>query len=331
MNRMVLRSLIVSMVLSALGLAWVVFRVGTLQDLASIRQLRWTYGVCAVLGLLGAFVMAAFRLRFMCRRLGHTVKLRHALRAHILGMFSATVTPGGSGATPALALSLQSQGLPPGVAWAVGVSVFGADALFHAWGLPIALGLLYALHLYPHAPGWLALGALTVALSAGVAYLVQFRLEWLEPIARWALRGPLVRFRRRGLRFVETMLESNRLFKRAPARFHLILQALTTLSWISFFSVLFFVARGLGLLVSLASIEAAQMVVTVMSTFVPTPGGSGFLELGISYVLVSSGGSASASVPAAVLLWRLVTYYSIFLLGPLLGGYLLTQRMAPDA
>ncbi len=331
MNRTVLRSLVVSMVLSALGLAWVVFRVGTVQDLVVIRQLRWSYGVFAVLGLLGAFVMAALRLRYMCRRLGHRVKLHEALRAHILGMFSATVTPGGSGATPALALSLQSQRLPPGVAWAIGVAVFGADALFHAWGLPIALGLLYALHLYPHTPGWLALGALAVALSAAVAYLVQFRLEWLEPITRGVLRGPLVRFRRRGLRFVETMLESNRLFKSAPSRFHLILQGFTALSWISFFSVLFFVARGLGLLVSLASIEAAQMVVTVMSTFVPTPGGSGFQELGISYVLISAGGDATASVPAAVLLWRLVTYYSIFLLGPLLGGFLLTRRVLPDA
>jgi hypothetical protein len=27
-----------------------------------------------------------------------------------------------------------------------------------------------------------------------------------------------------------------------------------------------------------------------------------------------------------VLLWRLVTFYSIFLLGPLLGGYLVTRR-----
>lgn len=328
MNRTVLRSLIVSMVLSVLGLVWVVFRVGELKDLAAIRYVRWTYGLAAVGGLLLAFTMAAIRLRYMCWQLGHRLRLFHALRAHILGMFSATVTPGGSGATPALALALQGQRLPPGVAWAVGVAVFGADALFHTWGLPIALGLLYALGLYPHTPAWVALGTLTVVLSAAVAYLVQFRLAWLEPVARWLLRGPLVRWRRRGLRFVETMLESNRLFKNAPARFHLTLQAVTAASWISFFSVLYFVARSLGLLVSLPAIEAAQMVVTVMSTFVPTPGGSGFLELGISYALVSSGGSGS--VPAVVLLWRALTYYSIFLLGPLLGGYLLTQRVLPD-
>ncbi|MEJ2287883.1 MAG: lysylphosphatidylglycerol synthase transmembrane domain-containing protein [Deinococcales bacterium] len=326
---MVLRSLVVSMVLSALGLAWVVFRVGRVQDLSIIRDLPWSYGLAALGGLLGAFTMAALRLIYMCRRLGFRLPLFHALRAHILGMFSATVTPGGSGSTPALALALQGQRLPPGVAWAVGVAVFGADALFHTWGLPIALGLLYALGLYPHTPGWLALGALTVVLSAAVAYLVQFRLPWLEPLARWILRGPLIRWRRRGLRFVETTLESNRLFRNAPLGFHLTLQGVTALSWISFFSILFFLARGLGVVVSLPAIEAAQMVVVVMSTFVPTPGGSGFFELGISYVLIARGGGSA--VPGVVLLWRLVTFYSIFLLGPLLGGYLVTRRVQePD-
>ncbi len=270
MNRTVLRSLIVSMLLSTLGLAWVVFRVGKVQDLGIIRELPLRYALAALGGLLGAFLMAALRLRVLCGRLGHRLQLHHALRAHILGMFSATVTPGGSGSTPALALALQGQRLPPGTAWAVGVAVFGTDALFHTWGLPISLGLLYALGLYPHTPGWLALGGLTVVLSAAVAYLVQFRLAWLEPIARWLLRGVLVRWRRRGLRFVETMLEANRLFNNAPARFHLALQAVTAASWISFFSILYFLARGLGLQVSLPAIEAAQMVVTVMSTFVPT-------------------------------------------------------------
>jgi len=325
LNRMVLRSLIVSMVLSALGLAWVVFRVGRVQDLSIIQDLPWTYALAALGGLLGAFTMAALRLMYMCRRLGFRLPLFHALRAHILGMFSATVTPGGSGSTPALALALQGQRLPPGVAWAVGVAVFGADALFHTWGLPISLGLLYALGLYPHTPGWLALGALTVVVSAVVAYLVQFRLPWLEPLARWILRGPLIRWRRRGLRFVDTTLESNRLFRSAPIGFHLTLQGVTALSWISFFSILFFLARGLGIAVSLPAIEAAQMVVVVMSTFVPTPGGSGFFELGISYVLIARGGGAA--VPGVVLLWRLVTFYSIFLLGPLLGGYLVTRRV----
>lgn len=328
MNRAVLRSLLASMVLSALGLAWVVFHVGSIQDLAVVRRLPWRFGAAAVASLGGAFLFAAVRLQTMCRRLGYRLRLHHALRAHILGMFSATVTPGGSGNTLALALTLQSQGQPSGAAWAIGVAVFGADALFHTWGLPIALGVLYALGLYPRTPLLLGLALATLVVAAAVAYVVQFRLAWLEPIARVLLRGPLIRWRRRGLRFVETMLASDALFKRAPLRFHLALQGLTALSWLSFFAILYFLALGLGLPVTWVGVEAAQMVVTVMSTFIPTPGGSGFFEVGMSYLLIAKGGSAT--VPAVVLLWRLLTYYSIFLLGPLLGGYLLTRRVLPQ-
>lgn len=325
MNRTVLRSLVVSMVLSALGLAWVIFHVGTVQDLNVIHRLPWRFAAAALASLGGAFLCAAVRLQVMSRRLGYRLRLRHALRAHILGMFSATVTPGGSGNTPAIALTLQSQGQPSGVAWAIGVAVFGADALFHTWGLPIALSVLYALGLYPGTPLLLTLAIVALVVAALVAYVVQFRMIWLEPVARFLLRGPLIRWRRRGLRFIETMLASNQLFKTAPVAFHLALQGLTAMSWISFFAILFFLARGLGIDVSLPAIEAAQMVVTVMSTFVPTPGGSGFFELGISYVLISRGGGSI--VPGVVLLWRLVTFYSIFLLGPLLGGYLVSRRV----
>ncbi len=290
MNRAVLRSLVVSMVLSGLGLAWVVLHVGSVQDLAVVRRLPWSYGVAAVASLAAAFLFAALRLQTMCRRLGYRLRLRHALRTHILGMFSATVTPGGSGNTLAIALTLQRQGQPSGVAWAIGVSVFGADALFHTWGLPIALGVLYALGLYPRTPLLLGLALATLVIAALVAYVVQFRMAWLEPVARFVLRGPLIRWRRRGLRFVETMLASDSLFKSAPLRFHLLLQGLTALSWMSFFAILYFLAEGLGLPVTVIGVEAAQMVVTVMSTFIPTPGGSGFFEVGMSYLLIAKGG-----------------------------------------
>ncbi len=325
---MVLRSLVISVALSALGLAWVLFRVGGVQDLWVVRRLSWPFGVATLLGLACFLALNALRLQFMCARLGHRVPFVQSLRAHLVGMFSATVTPGGAGATPAIALALQASRMPATNAWAVGVAVFGADALFHAWGLPIALAILYVMQAFPHTPLYLSLGAITVVLAGAIAYLVQFRLAWLEPIARTVLRGPLIRWRRRGLRFVETMLESHYVFSNAPARFYVVLQGITAASWISFFSILFFLARGVDLPVSLLEIEAAQMVLSVMSVFVPTPGGSGFFELGVSYLLLNRGGHAS--VPAVVLMWRLVTFYSIFLVGPLFGGTLLA-RVLPSA
>lgn len=327
MNRAVVRTLVVSVALSCLGLAWVIFRVGSLQDLLLIRRLPLGMALAALAALAAFFALNAYRLQLMCARLGHRLSFLLALRAHVVGMFSATITPGGAGATPAIALALQATGVPGTRAWAVGVAVFGADSLFHAWGLPIALAVLYALHLYPPSTLWFLLGVTSVVLAAAIAIIVQFRLAWLEPIARAMLRGPLIRWRRRGLRFVETMIESHTVFSNAPLRYYLGLQLVTAAAWLAFFSILYFLARGIGLDVSLLAAEAAQVVVSVMSIFVPTPGGSGFFELGISYVLLAAKNADAlpGSVPAVVLLWRVVTYYSIFLLGPLFGGGLLAR------
>ncbi len=318
------RPLVLSLLFSAAGLAWVIFHVGSVSDLLAVRRMPASTVVAAVVALGLAFLFSGMRLKVLCGRLGFRLHLHHAIRAHILGMFSATVTPGGSGNMPAIALTLQHHGERGSRAWAVGVAVFGADALFHSWTMPIALAILYFERLYPRTPLWLALGALALVIAAGVAYVVQFRLRWLEPVSRAVLRGPLIRWRRRGLRFVDAMLEANRMFASAPARFYLIVQALSLLAGLSFYSILFLLARGLGLQVSLAGIAAALTVINVMATFVPTPGGSGFFELGISYLLLARGGGSS--VPAVVLVWRVITYYSTFLIGPMLGGYLLARR-----
>ena len=318
------RPLVVSLLFSAAGLTWVILRVGSVSDLLVIRDLP----VVAVAGSLAAmalgFLFAGLRLKLLCHRLGFELGLHHAVRAHLLGMFGATVTPGGSGNLPAIAITLQHHGQSSGRAWAVGAAVFGADATFHAWSTPIALAILYATRLYPRSALWIALGLAALLIAGAVAYLVQFRLGWLTPLARWVLRGPLLRWRTRGLRFVDVMVEANRLFARAPLRFYLQIQLYSLLAALSFYAILYLLAHGLAVDVSFWTVAAALTVINVMASFVPTPGGSGFFELGISYLLVARGGGAA--VPAIVLIWRALTYYSTFLLGPMLGGYLLASR-----
>jgi uncharacterized protein (TIRG00374 family) len=240
-------------------------------------------------------------------------------------MVSATVTPGGAGNTPAIALVLQHHGAESSAAWAVGVAIFRADAVFHAWGLPFALVALYVLGTIPSTGTWMIAGGAAILITAALAWLMQFKLHWLRPVTEAILRGPLLRFRRRGLRFMDDMLASDKVFAEAPARWQLAVQAYTAASWIALFSVLWFLARGLDVLVGPIEAIAMQLVVMTTSVLVPTPGGSGFFELGISYLLLAEGGGAN--VPAVVLLWRLITFYSTFVLGPLLGGYLVAQRL----
>ena len=325
MTRTIVRSMLVSLVLTALGVVWVVYSVGEPSDLLVVLDLRPLVGLLAIAAVMAAFSFAALRMVYICRRMSFRLRFRHALRTHLLSMFSAAVTPGGAGNTPAIALMLQHHGASTSAAWATGVAIFRADAVFHAWGVPFALAGLFALGTIPPTPTWILVGGATLAATALFAWILQFKLHWLRPIASGVLRGPLLRFRRAGLRFVDGMLGSDRLFAQAPLLWQINVQALTAASWMAYFSVLFFLALGLDVPLSWLEAIAMQLVIVTTSVVVPTPGGSGFFEVGISWLLIAEGGGEN--VPAVVLLWRLVTFYSSFVFGPLLGGYVLAKHL----
>jgi glycosyltransferase 2 family protein len=326
MWRRLTQALFISILFGLLGFALVFFRGGRPEQLLEIRKLSPTFLGLAILALLLSFVFAAFRLQHMCRRLEHELKFRHALRTHILGIFSAAVTPSGGGSTPAIALSLQYQGLSSAQAWATGIALFVADAIFILWTLPFALIFLRLHHLYPTTWWWNAIAVIAVAVTAFIAYVFIYRLQWLGPIFRRLLRGPLLRFRRNALRFVGSLLESNQIFTGASWKFYGITQLWTLLSWLSFFSILTLLARGLNIAIPIIASEAWQLVVTALSFAIPTPGGSGFFEFATSVLLLDKGNNGA--VPAVLLVWRFVTFYLFFLLGPILGGYILLKQMS---
>lgn len=325
MKATVIRSLLASLLLSGLGLAWIVFAVGRPEDLLIVFKLPGTSAVAAIACMLATMAFGGLRLKFVCERSGLSLTFRHAARTHILGMFSATVTPGGSGQTPAIALMLQHHGASSSAGWAAGVAIFRADAIFHAWGLPAAVAILYGLGLIPSGTAWVWFGAVALVLTLAIAYLMQFKLHWLRPVTSSILRGPLLRVRRRGLRFIDEMLDANATFAEAPFAWQLGVQGLTLGSWISLFTVLFVLAQGLSIPLTLLGAIAIQIVISAAGVVVPTPGGSGFYELAISYLLIAKGGESN--VPAVVLVWRLITYYSIFLIGPMLGGYVVAKLL----
>jgi hypothetical protein len=330
MWRKFIQAFVISLIFGVLGLV-VVFLLGRfrLEQLSIIRQLSLKSLGWAGLSMGVSFVFAGLRLQHLCRRLGHRLRLHHAVRAHILGNFSAAVTPSGHGNAPAIALTLQYQGSNSGQAWATSIAVFVADTLFLIYALPISLVFLRLHGLYPNTLLWNSVGILAVLLPCFIAYVFLLRLQWFVPVFRGLLRGPLLRFRKRTLRFVDSLLESNQMFTGAPWKFYALTQLLTLCSWLAFFLVLSTLARGFGLEVAVLATTAWQVATTTLSFAVPTPGGSGFFELGTSLLFLNHGNDAA--IPALLLAWRLLTYYLFFLLGPLLGGYLLIKRLANSA
>lgn len=329
MKRPVLHALLVSLVLSGAGMAFALWSVGGPKALLKLGGLAPGRAVLAAIALIASFVFAGTRLLFICRALGHRVRLRHAVRAHVLGMFSAAVTPGGSGSMAGVALTLDLQGMDRARSWAAALATMSADTTFHAWSMPASLVALYSLGAYPRTPVWAVAGGVSILLTVAFAYVLLFKIAWLKPLVGLLLRGPLLRFRRRGLRFAASFIASSQTFASAPLWKHAVIQLLTTAAWASFFLVLYFLLHGLGVEIGALLALAGQTVVAVLSTFVPTPGGSGFFEVVLSWFLVRRGSGEAG--PVAVFVWRLATFYSLFVLGPLLGGYLIVRQVgAPD-
>ena len=67
-------------------------------------------------------------------------------------------------------------------------------------------------------------------------------------------------------------------------------------------------ARGLGYPISLVDLLVINMSVSLLSSFIPVPGGVGVSEFGLTLGLTSAGMSEEPAL-AAVLLYRLSTFY----------------------
>jgi uncharacterized protein (TIRG00374 family) len=83
--------------------------------------------------------------------------------------------------------------------------------------------------------------------------------------------------------------------------------------------ILLVALRSLGVGNELGALEFARVffVVTLLSSFVPVPGGIGVVEAGLTGALVAAGVAAPTAL-AAVLVYRLLTYVAPIVLGALL-------------
>ncbi len=327
-NRL-LKTIIISIIFSALGLAWVVYKLGSIPDIALIKEIKPSYLLLAVLVLLGSFISSSFRMQIFAKQINQSINIFQALRIHILGMFSAAITPSGSGNAPAIAYMLNHHGASHAAAWAAAVATFANDTMFFSWSMPIALVILHFSKLYQTSLTTDILGLVAIAITATISFIFSFKLLWLEPIVSFTLKGPLKRFRNSAVNFISSLVMAHNFFKKAPFSWYLKIQALTAIGWISFFATLYFVATGFNSNINFFVLEAYQSAITTLSFIIPTPGASGFFELGIAPLLKTAGNDKV--VAAIILVWRLLSYYSIFILGPIVGGNIIIQKLSKES
>jgi len=280
-------------------------------------DLRWL--VTAVLLTLTSWTLAGFRFVLLARRATANLPLHRGVRAHLVGLFASAASPGGAGGMPAAVLTMTRQGVEASSAWSIGLAATAADLAFIGWSTPVALLVLHSRGRLPNDP-WIAPVAIAVSLVAlTLAFVLLARQRWLAPLSSLVLRGPLQRYRDRATNFVTSLQQGQQRFSRSAWWWHLGFHGTVATAWWCLFLVLWGTARSLSISVPPLDVVAGLTLVQGIGAVVPTPGGSGTYELGASLLLVSQSGPRG--VAAVVVVWRFLTFYLLFLLGPIVGAY----------
>ena len=117
---------------------------------------------------------------------------------------------------------------------------------------------------------------------------------------------------------------SARAFLRMPTSYWLMLHLATAAGWLGGYLLLWLLLELYGVDAGLLATLAIVSSLTLVSHFVPTPGAAGFMEAAVGFSIGAGGG-----VAAALLVWRLASFYVVYLLGPPAGWLLYQSRPAP--
>jgi uncharacterized membrane protein YbhN (UPF0104 family) len=319
-------ALVLSLVLGFLGLYVVggkaLFEAETYRPQSSNVLV---VAICVV-ALLAEWLLPAERIRLLCLSQYVALPYRSALLVNILSVLGGSVIPGGVGQGPAVVAVLGRLGLPVGKGIGVMMQIYVLDMLFFAWSVPLSLWyLIYSETIaLPRDLKVLILVALSFVLAGAVLLGRYPRLivDLLLTVAKWPF---LRRFEVKLRKIAHDYYRSSRSYLSMPFSSWVKLHLATAANWLGGFVLLWGLLNLYGIANSVLSTVALLNIITLASQFVPTPRGAGFVEATVGLSISANHG---ASIAAALLIWRLLTVYISFLLGPLAGGLLL---LAPRA
>ncbi len=300
------------------------------ENLASLGRVpAWAFVVGAAL-LAVNYLAAAARLQLLTRLSGHPLPLGACLRAYALGLLSAAITPGSAGQAPAMALALVRDGLTGVAAWSVNVYVWVLDLAFLAYSVPLSLLLLGRSAAALSRAELAALAIAVAALAAFLMWVLTFRLRWVTRLGRALFRFRwLGRWRGSAVRFFDRVESASGEIMRVTLAQRALLHALTAVVYLSTLSTFWVLLAALRPGTPYLTTLAVAQLPTVLATVMPTPGGAGLLEIFTASLFLAGpadrqragpDGSSGGTVAAAILGWRLLTFYSRFVIGPIAGA-----------
>ncbi|OLS59426.1 lysylphosphatidylglycerol synthase transmembrane domain-containing protein [Pseudomonas putida] len=261
------------------------------------------------------WVLNALRLRLLLGSQGERIGRLRSLGVIMATEFAICTTPGGSGGPLTLMALLSRDRVRPAHSGAVFAMDQLNDLLFF---LGAVLGIVvYTLfhNLGRSLEGMLIGSALLMLAVLGLGVGL---LRWRRGLMRWngrVLKRLNVResTQRRWARRLLHFFRAFRATLRLPRRVLALVFLLTCLHWALRYSVLYLVLLGLGGNLQWISSFLVQVLSLSAGQFSLLPGGAGAAELTSATLLTPMVGKSTAA--AAVLVWRVVTYYFYLIAG----------------
>ena len=247
----------------------------------------------------------------------------HALKITMMGQYFNSVTPYSIGGQPAQFVALRKQGIATGIA----ISTLVRKFLVYQTSITV-LSLLVILLRFPffsgRFPGFMALALIGFLYQAGTVvvlmlftYCPKLTTKLIEGAVWLLMRMHLIRnpeeTRKKAESQLHFYLDNNRTMKgdlRLSARIY----GYTFVQLLSLFSIPFFIYKAFHCPgAPIFDMMAAQCFVTMISVYMPLPGAAGAAEG--SFLVIFQIFFNEKIITQAMLLWRLITYYSCIVVG----------------
>lgn len=302
------------LVLTVLGLVFVLYRSSFTGSLERLSGFRWQYLALALGLVLFDWFLAGLRIYVFAVRLQPGISFFGCVRSGLANIFLGGVTPSQTGGGPGQIYVLYKEGMPVFDATVVSfLSAFLGTVLF----LPLC-SLLFLLFFDPVSidfrlhyllSGSFALFLFFIALAVAglvnpgfVKQSVRFVAGLIPPLNRWLDRKEYLEAADKIVDRYNTMMK----FFLAKGKSAFVIGfILSAAIYINKFTIAWVVLRGMGITAPYFEVIYTQLVLIMIFYFAPSPGAAGLAE--ISAAEVMKGIVPAEYVGAYVLLWRLFT------------------------
>lgn len=256
----------------------------------------------------------------------NTLTWRQTFNVNMLCEFTSAVTPSSVGGSSLIVLFLNKEGINMGRSSALMISCLFLDELFLVLACPLAL-LLFSFDELFGDPTILSSGIkilffavyIAIVLWTFLLYIALFkRPEYVKRLLLALFRLPFLRRWRKGVEtLTENLVLSSGEMSRKPFLFWLKAFSSTCLSWFSRYLVvnaLFFAFSTQG---DHVLAFARQLILWVVMTISPTPGGSGVSEY-FFQVYYADFFSVAGMALVVAFVWRVISYYMYLIIGAII-------------